>query len=313
MLFFLQHESLEVALEEERTKELMLTERASKMEQQLSRFDAIDKQRGLEMEQTKSECAQAKAEIKSLTDELNEARNQNNNLKNGKRDAEERERQLQTQSRSLAESVKKMQRQLEETKVLMKIVQSERQTISKENEDLRSELNQHLSSLESKHQASSHIGRASPSVNVTPSNNATVGSAVSAFKKLIRSRTSPDSSLANNTVSTTTGNLSSTLPTNTVSASAASSNQLPESVASGFKSVFLNTASRFQVQRNQSPSVQQPPQRAAPTGNNTIPANAANNSAKSGILNPPTRSKASAPTLEPTEEIGVRKEGDFEL
>jgi chromosome segregation ATPase len=139
------HQSLEVQVEEERAKTIMLEEKASKLDSQnheLHRRADLAERRGnethhaemqrldVELTQTRLEMERSQSEVKTCRQLIHVN--------------EERERKLQLQNRTLADSVKKMQVQLAETKNLMSILQNDRKDMDVVNNTLRSELHERL-------------------------------------------------------------------------------------------------------------------------------------------------------------------------
>lgn len=134
-------ERMEIELEEIRAKEIMLSEKSSKLEQQL--YQTQQELKGKE-EQFLLEKNVIRGDVLRNQEEANNLRQQVQTLRTSKRDSEEKEKQLTNQVRVLTDSVKKLQKQLEETKNLMKMVQQERSNLAKESDTLRTELHQAL-------------------------------------------------------------------------------------------------------------------------------------------------------------------------
>lgn len=141
-------QDLEVALEEEKSRSIMLEERASRFEQQAKEVQRraensekrTEERFGIELERVRNELAQAKSENIKAAEELKISQQRIHVLQISKKEGEEREVTLQSQVRSLTESIKRLQKQLAQTKNLLKMVQDERSSINDESESLRREL-----------------------------------------------------------------------------------------------------------------------------------------------------------------------------
>lgn len=141
-------QDLEVALEEERSRSIMLEERSSRLEQQVKEIQRraesserrTEERFNIEIERIRSELAHSKSENIKLAEALKSSQQKEVAAQMGKRDSEEREKVLHGQVRSLTETIKRLQKQLEQTKNLLKMVQDERESINDESENLRQEL-----------------------------------------------------------------------------------------------------------------------------------------------------------------------------
>ncbi|KAL9654570.1 hypothetical protein ABK040_006634 [Willaertia magna] len=147
-------QSTEVALEEERTKAIMFEEKASKHEQQfqevLQKFRNTERELNVkysqQVERYNYEVENNKIQSKRMEEEIANLKKGQQSILKIKTEAEERERKAVKENRVLIESIRKLQRQLEETKKYLTIVQNDRTNINNEKESLRKELHEIISS-----------------------------------------------------------------------------------------------------------------------------------------------------------------------
>ncbi|KAG2389147.1 hypothetical protein C9374_014547 [Naegleria lovaniensis] len=140
--------SVELQLEEEKSKSIMFEERTSKFEQQVQEIQQKSKQTEREMaikhaqqiERTNLEVESVRNNMRRLEEENSNLRKSQQSLQKMKSDMEENERKTLKENRVLTESIRKLQRQLEETKRYLSIVQADRNNVYNEKEDLRREL-----------------------------------------------------------------------------------------------------------------------------------------------------------------------------
>lgn len=148
ILNFQIHEK-ELDLQDQRSNYISLQEKASLQEQKIKELEfelqrarrAVEDQENTIIAQLKQEAESAKAQVNKLNNELQQHRQ---NLQYMKKEREQSENNYGKTIQTYTDCINKLQVQLGETKRLLEAVQSERDKLRQQNEDLRKELSSSL-------------------------------------------------------------------------------------------------------------------------------------------------------------------------